>query len=193
MRLLDAGGGIRRSSVPGKMGLVSTSGISGSAERRRGDLKTLQAAAFGLSGVRRTGRVVAAIGRFNMVSTSADGTLHPAINKIEHQRRMHGNGRMQGRRQSSCTISNAGNRVRLVRRWVAGARGVRCRRRRSGIRRLLPIVFTWIRSSDESTLRTVRPETVSSASTFQGSRARRSSSSTPSAVIAPIFGKRNSR
>ena len=34
---------------------------------------------------------------------------------------------------------------------------------------------------------------VSSASTFQGSRARRNSSSTPSAAIEPIFGKRNSK
>ena len=39
-----------------------------------------------------------------------------------------------------------------------------------------------MRSSEESTLRTVRPEAVSSASTFHGSSARRSSSSTPSAA-----------
>ena len=37
------------------------------------------------------------------------------------------------------------------------------------------------------------PEFVSSASTFQGSRAWRSFKVTPSAVIDPIFGKRNSK
>ena len=58
---------------------------------------------------------------------------------------------------------------------------------------VIPDSFTWIRSSEESTLRTVPPEAVSSARTFHGSSARRSSSSTPSTWIDPILGKRNSR
>jgi hypothetical protein len=67
---------------------------------------------------------------------------------------------------------------RLARSACSGNAPSHCRPPRSATRRRMPESFTCIRSSDESTLRTVPPETVSSASTFHGSSAWRSSSST---------------
>ena len=68
--------------------------------RRMADAEeALQAAAFGLEGIHRKHGITAPAGMHDMILTTAETALHPAVDNIKGERRVHADGRVKrGRR-----------------------------------------------------------------------------------------------
>ncbi len=69
--------------------------------------ETADAARLGLIAVDRVGVEAASAGMGDKVGTAAQYAIAPGIHDVENQRRIHANGRMQGRGRVPCFVANA--------------------------------------------------------------------------------------
>ena len=117
----------RRSRVKGKFGLRGSSatrigpGVWPLREEAR------QPAALGLVGVDREGLVVAPAGMRDVVAAAAQRAVHPGVDQVEDQRRVHADRRVQA---AAAARRGSARRPRTRRR---------CRSARSGTRRPLQV------------------------------------------------------
>ena len=98
--------------------------------------ETRQAAGLGLVGVDREGVVVAPARVRHVVLAAAHRAAHPGVDQVEGQRRMHIDGRVQGRGRVPGPVAHRRRRTRRPCRSAAAAPRGRCRSahgaRRSG-------------------------------------------------------------
>src|SRR5260370_1721400 len=72
-------------------------------------LEAAAAARFRLVGVDRKGLIIASAGVRHVVDAAAQGARVPGVDDVESQRRMHTDGRLQGRRQIPGFEAHAGD------------------------------------------------------------------------------------
>ena len=94
---------------------VQCSGRVADAEEAR------KAAAFGLEGVDREGLVVAAAGVHHVVLAAAETALHPAVDEVEDERRVHADRRVQRRGRLPGAVAHAGDELADACPWAAAA------------------------------------------------------------------------
>ena len=108
------------------------------------------APALGLVGVDREGLVGQPAGMDDVVGAAADRPFQPGVDRVEDQRRVDRDGRVQARGRLPGAVADARDELAVGPGRSAAARGGRCRSRtcRPSVS---PWTFTWSRSTDEST------------------------------------------
>ena len=120
----------RRSSVNGNSRLRCGASMRlpmPSARRVAHAEEARQAPALGLVGVDREGVVVAPARMRDVVLAAAERALHPGVDQVEGQRRVHADRRVQRRRRAPGAVAHAGDELADACRSAAAAARGRCR------------------------------------------------------------------